>query len=87
MRMLEERLAEATITLQYPKKKTTTVVKKAVSPDNYRVPEGIEIQTLQEGSTITITIRCKKGLGSLTATIDDLLACISTVEKTIAELD
>ena len=85
--MSENKLAKATINLRYPKKRTASVVNKAISPDNYKAPDGIDIQTFQEGSEITINIRCKKGIGSLTATLDDLLACISTVEKTIADLD
>jgi len=74
---------EAEIILDYDKAEIAEAVAKAVSPDNFKTPRGLTLKTTwKEGKVVTI-IKCKRKLSTFIATIDDLLFCISTAEKTL----
>jgi hypothetical protein len=36
---------------------------------------------------IILSVKCPKGVGSLLATLDDLLSCLGAAEKTLQGLD
>jgi hypothetical protein len=74
---------EATIHLEYADAKTARAVAEAVSPDNFKVPAGLEVQTAYTNATVSTQIRCSGKLATFTATIDDLLFSASTAEKTL----
>jgi len=74
---------EAKVTLSYADAKTAEAVAKAVAPDNRVTPEGLKIETVQEGTEVVTEICCGGKLAMFTATIDDLLFCASTAEKTL----
>ena len=74
---------EATITLEYKDAKTAEAVAKAVSPDNFKTPVGLQVNTVREDKKVITQIRCDGKLATFTATIDDLLFSASTAEKTI----
>jgi tRNA threonylcarbamoyladenosine modification (KEOPS) complex Pcc1 subunit len=74
---------EAEIILEYDDEKTAEAVAKAVSPDNLRTPRGLSIKTTRREKKVFTQIRCKGKLGTFIATIDDLLFCASTAEKTL----
>jgi hypothetical protein len=74
---------EAEITLEYNDAMTTEAVAKAISPDNFRTPSGLFIKTTKKGDKVITKIRCKGKLATFIATIDDLLFCVSTAEKTL----
>jgi tRNA threonylcarbamoyladenosine modification (KEOPS) complex Pcc1 subunit len=78
---------EAKITLEYCNEKTAEAIAKAVSPDNHKTPAGLEVKTTQEGTYVVTEIRCKGKLATFTATIDDLLFCASTAEKTVTAVN
>jgi hypothetical protein len=74
---------QATITLEYADPKTAVAVAAAVSPDNFKTPAGLHVQTtLQECSVVT-QVDCEGKLATFTATLDDLLFSASTAEKTL----
>lgn len=73
---------ETEIKLTYKNEKEAQAVTEAVSPDNMEVPRGLQIETVQNGSEVNTKIQCQTKLGTLIATIDDLLACVSVAEKT-----
>lgn len=77
------RSLEATITLEYPNKKTVKAIAKAVSPDNFKTPLGLHVNTVREGTKVVTEIQCDGKLATFTATIDDLLFHVSTAEKTL----
>ena len=77
------RSLEAKITLSYTDAKTAEAIAKAISPDNRVTPAGLKIETIQKGNRVVTDIICKDKLATFTATIDDLLFCASTAEKTI----
>jgi len=78
---------QATITLEYPNQKTAQAVAKAISPDNLKTPPGLQIQTHKENNKVLTQINYEGKLSTFTATIDDLLFCASTAEKTLKILD
>jgi hypothetical protein len=80
-------LLEGKIHIKYKNKKEAEAIVKAISPDNMKVPSGLYIKTVRNGSEVFTTVNCKKGLKTLIATLDDLLACVSVAEKTFKVVD
>ena len=81
------RRLEATITLEYRDAKTAEAVAKAVSPDNFKTPAGLKVETTRKDSKVITQIQCEGKLATFTATIDDLLFSASTAEKTLQVLN
>jgi len=74
---------ETRIQIEYSDSKIAEAIAQAVSPDNFKTPKGLRVQTLREESKVITVITCENKLATLIATIDDLLFCISTAEKTL----
>jgi hypothetical protein len=74
---------KAEITLKYDDAKDAAAVTRAVSPDNFKVPPGLTIETTSIGNKVVTHIRCGGKLSTFIATIDDLLFCVSIAEKTL----
>jgi hypothetical protein len=74
---------EATITLEYKDEKTAKAVAQAVSPDNFKTPIGLHVETVRENNKVVTQIQCENKLATFTATIDDLLFSVSTAEKAV----
>jgi len=74
---------EATITLEYGDAKTADAVANAVSPDNFKTPAGLFIETVRKGNQVLTEVKTEGKLATFIATIDDLLFCVSTAEKTL----
>ena len=74
---------EATITLEYGDPKTADAIANAVSPDNFKTPAGLAIKTERKNSSVLTEIKGEGKLSTFIATIDDLLFCVSTAEKTL----
>jgi len=76
--------AEAVIVLSYDGAKTAKAIAGAVSPDNFKTPKGLTVRTAFASGEVTTRIACDGKLATFIATIDDLLSCVSTAEKTIS---
>ena len=74
---------EAAIALEYRDRKTAEAIANAVSPDNYKTPTGLTIKTKREGNLVLTEVKTEGKLATFIATIDDLLFCVTTAEKTI----
>ena len=74
---------QATITLEYADAKTADAIANAVSPDNFKTPRGLTIKTTRKKSQVVTEITAEGKLATFIATIDDLLFCVSTAEKTL----
>ena len=79
--------ASTTIDIRYKDHKTAQSIMDAVSPDNLDAPEGINVDAVAEGSNLKISITCSRDIGSLLATVDDLLSCIQAAERTIEKIE
>jgi tRNA threonylcarbamoyladenosine modification (KEOPS) complex Pcc1 subunit len=77
------RKLEAKIVLEYDDEETAEAIAKAVSPDNFKTPTGLSIETVKKKNKVITRIKCRRKLPTFIATIDDLLFCTSTAEKTI----
>ena len=78
--------SEATVTIQYVDRRTAEAILRAIEPDNLTTPEGVKIEAEARGGVAIIKVECRRGIGSLVATLDDLLSCIQAAEKAIEEL-
>ncbi len=78
--------SEATVTIQYVDQRTAEAILRAIEPDNLTTPEGVKIEAEASGGVVTINLECRRGIGSLVATLDDLLSCIQAAEAAIGEL-
>jgi tRNA threonylcarbamoyladenosine modification (KEOPS) complex Pcc1 subunit len=74
---------EATIKLEYSNPKTADAIADAVSPDNFKTPTGLTIKTERKNSQVVTEMKAEGKLSTFIATIDDLLFCVSTAEKTL----
>ena len=72
---------EARIKLAYKNAREAEAVAKAVTPDNLKVPAGLEIKTVQKGNTVLTRIVCETRLQTFMATLDDLLESVSVAEN------
>lgn len=73
---------EAKVSFMYDTEREAEAVVKAVSPDNVEVPSGLSVETVRRDRHLLALVHCEKSLETFIATLDDLLACISVVEKT-----
>lgn len=74
---------EARIVLKYDDANVATAVAKAVSPDNFKTPRDLIINTTNEAKEVITQIECRGKLPTFIATIDDLLFCVSIAEKVL----
>jgi len=74
---------EAEIILEYDDEKVAEAIAKAVSPDNFKTPSGLTIKTEWRERKVLTKIKCRGKLLTFIATIDDLLFCASTAERTL----
>jgi hypothetical protein len=78
-----EKRLEATITLEYENDKIAQAIASAVSPENFKTPQGLTIKTIRRGSSVLTEIHAQTKMTTFIATIDDLLSSASTAEKTL----
>ncbi|MEM0487700.1 MAG: KEOPS complex subunit Pcc1 [Candidatus Bathyarchaeia archaeon] len=74
---------EAEIVIRYDDVEMAEAVASAVSPDNFKVPRGLNVKTIRRNNEVLAMIKCNRGFPSFIATIDDLLFCISVAERTV----
>jgi hypothetical protein len=77
---------EATITLEYSNSKIAEAVSTAISPDNFKTPKGLLVETVQSQKQVITKVKSDKKLATLIATLDDLLFSAATAEKTIGTI-
>ncbi len=77
------RRLQATLVLEYKDERAAEAVAKAVSPDNFKVPVGLQVNTTRESNKVVTEIGWEGNLATFTATIDDLLFSVSVAEKTL----
>ncbi|MBS7634851.1 hypothetical protein KEJ34_05075 [Candidatus Bathyarchaeota archaeon] len=76
---------EAEILLVYDDEAEAEAIFKAVSPDNVETPNGLVVETQKIERKVVTTIKYRgDNIATLLSTIDDLLKCVLTAEKTIS---
>jgi hypothetical protein len=79
--------AKVEITLNYDDTIAAESISDAISPENQETHVGTTIETNLDGSTLIINVKSNRSMGTLIATIDDLLSCIQAAEKAIKEIE
>ena len=74
--------SEAVLRIRYGDLASAEAVMRAISPDNLKA-EGISIDAVSRGGVLEVRVVCGRGVGSLVATLDDVLSCISAAEKAL----
>jgi hypothetical protein len=77
---------EAEITITYENSNVADAIANAVSPDNFKTPKGLAVNTFCENSKVVTRIKCDVKFQTFISTIDDLLFCISVAEKSLQAL-
>ncbi len=73
------------IEIDYGEANTAKASQKAITPDNMTVPDGMHIITLVNGTVLEIEVHTDRSIGSLVATLDDMLSCIQAAERAIED--
>lgn len=73
----------ATFKIRYGDERTAHAVQAAVSPDNFQAPRGIVVEAEAAGPELRLSVASSSGMGSLIATVDDLLSCVQAAERAL----
>lgn len=76
-------LVKAEVSLEYGNVRGAMAVASSISPDNLRVPSGLQVRTWCEGKTVNVKIVCAKSVETMLATLDDVLACTQAADRAV----
>jgi hypothetical protein len=77
---------DAEIKLKYPSVLFADSVKRALSPDNKLVNEGMRIDARTHGQVVRITIGDCSRVETLQATVQDVFRCLHVAESSLSRL-
>jgi hypothetical protein len=75
------------IQLEFESEENTETILSAISPDNYPLPEGLEIDCVRAGLKLNITIESSRSLESVAATLEDIMSAIDLSLRTSDSVD
>jgi phosphoserine phosphatase len=84
--ILGGRGGKAVLAFRYGSEAAARAVVGAVAPDNVPVPPGVAVRSSTRGADAEARVACVKGVGTLLATLDDLLGHMQLAEQTIRVL-
>jgi len=73
----------ANVVCGYKKREAAKAIAAAIQPDNLQSPKGVRVRTRVDIARITTLVELDGRIETLLATLDDLLACISTAEDVL----
>jgi len=76
-------LVKAEASLEYGSVREAMAMASSVSPDNSRVPSGLQVRTWCEEKRVNVKIVCAKGVKTALATFDDVLACMQAADRAV----
>ena len=62
-------------------------VLQAISPDNFPLPPGLEIDSQVKENVLVVEINCSRGPKSLGATVEDLMSAIDLSLRTMKSIE
>jgi hypothetical protein len=62
-------------------------VLQAISPDNFPLPPGLEIDSQVKENVLIVEINCSRGPKSLGATVEDLMSAIDLSLRTMKSIE
>lgn len=78
---------KAILKIIYSNTEIAELVFNSIQPDNTNLPSYIDLQSTIKNRILLFKIKSWKKLGSLFYAIDDLLQCISSIEKLKAAIN
>ena len=80
---------ETTLHFEFKDEKTAQSVNNALLPDNVKIPSGMKIAQIRNGSSLEINIMADDSVSfeTLISTIDEFVSHVSAVTQTIDRLD
>ena len=70
----------ANVVCGYKKREAAKAIAAAIQPDNLQAPKGVQVRTSVNNTRVATLVELDGRIETLLATLDDLLACISTAE-------
>lgn len=77
---------KAVVGIDYESPTKARAVALALAPDNLTSPRGLKVFTRADGSAFEATIESSLELETFIATLDDLLRCLQTAERSLESL-
>jgi hypothetical protein len=77
----------AHIQLEFDSEEEARRTLSAISPDNYPLPSGLEIECSVHNQLLTIVVRSNRSVDSLGATLEDLMSAIDLSMRTSEFID
>jgi len=74
---------QANVVCGYKKREAAKAIAVAIQPDNLQAPKGVQVRTRVDDTRVTTLVELDSRIETLLATLDDLLACISTAEDVL----
>ena len=78
---------KAVIELNLESSSEAKEVLQAISPDNFPLPPGLEIDSLVKEKVLVVQINCSRGPKSLGATVEDLMSAIDLSLRTMRSIE
>ncbi len=75
------------ISLHYDEAIVAESIRDAINPENQETQIGTIVETNLNGSTLIINVKSDRSMGTIIATIDDLLSCIQAAERAIKDIE
>ena len=78
---------KAVIELNLESSSEAKKVLQAISPDNFPLPPGLEIDSRVKEDVLVVEINCSRGPKSLGATVEDLMSAIDLSLRTMRSIE
>ncbi len=69
--------------IKCPSRRYAEAIAEGISPDNRNTPAGLRVKTVAIGPSVTTHIECKGRYETFLATLDDVLTCIQTAQRSL----
>jgi hypothetical protein len=73
----------AKVVCGYKEQDAAKAIAAALQPDNLQAPKGVRVKTRVDDARVTTSVELDGRIETLLATLDDLLACISTAQSVL----
>lgn len=73
----------AKVVCSYEKQDVAKAIAAAIQPDNLQAPKGVRVKTRMDDARVITSVEFDGRIETLLATLDDLLACISTAQSVL----
>jgi len=73
----------ANVVCGYKKQEAAKAIAAALQPDNLQAPKRVGVRTKVDIARVTTLVELDGRIETLLATLDDLLACISTAQSVL----